>query len=332
MARARSKLERARRLCNARFERGGSLGLGGGGPVTRNAAVPVEGELWTAFVAALRVNRAAEFAAEDALLLDALGRGTLESEGWLEGVVGGVVDAGLDAAAAVGDVAAEAAAAVGMWRCSSSTARRCTARRANCLSFPTTADITATTTLVAVARRRRSFLHLPSLVRTLVDFAESANTRSKGAHALQKDERPTAPPTAPRTTGERSRSSELRRDEGAVANFTHIGTALSAALVLYLSEGTAVKRSSTRGAATSPAAAPSVSRCCCWATSATAPPSAPASPSGSPSSAAAAPTSNVSICVSSHVMTLRPSSARCSVSCSRRRAPSSPRPPSRRRG
>ena len=26
--RARSKLERARRLCNARFERGGSLGLG----------------------------------------------------------------------------------------------------------------------------------------------------------------------------------------------------------------------------------------------------------------------------------------------------------------
>ena len=97
VARARSKLERARRLCNARFERGGSLGLGGGGPVTRNAAVPVEGELWTAFVAALRVNRAAEFAAEDALLLDALGRGTLESEGWLEGVVGGVVDAGLDA-------------------------------------------------------------------------------------------------------------------------------------------------------------------------------------------------------------------------------------------
>ena len=292
VARARSKLERARRLCNARFERGGSLGLGGGGPVTRNAAVPVEGELWTAFVAALRVNRAAEFAAEDALLLDALGRGTLESEGWLEGVVGGVVDAGLDAAAAVGDVAAEAAAAVGdvavqlfdgpsLHRQASQLSELSQHRRHHRHDIAggggeAPAELPSTSPLSCARWSTSPSLRTCARRRTRPPKRRAADGAADGAA----------------DDGRAEPLVELRRDEGAVSNFTHIRTALSA-LVLYLSDSNCCGGAATRGAATSPAAAPSVSRCCCWATSATAPPSAPASPSGSPSSAAAAPTSNV---------------------------------------
>ena len=127
-----------------------------------------------------------------------------------------------------------------MWRCSSSTARRFTARRANFLSFPTTADITATTTLVAVARRRRACPSTCPISCAHWSTSPSLRTRARRAHTPSKDERPTAPPTAPRTTGERSRSWQ-RRDEGAVANFTHIGTALSA-LVLYLSDSNCCDR------------------------------------------------------------------------------------------